>query len=54
MTSAVTTTNTTAGQDPDHGSAVVEPLTQTALVTAQGQDLDRRHCGGKDRRHGDP
>ena len=37
MTSAVTTTNTTAGQDPDHGSADVEPLTQTALVTAQGK-----------------
>ena len=37
MTSAGTTTNTTAGQDPDHGSAAVEPLTETALVTAQGK-----------------
>ena len=37
MTSVGATTNTTAGQDPDHGSAVVEPLTQTALITAQGK-----------------
>ena len=37
MTSAGTTTNTTAGQDPDHGSAAVEPLTETALITAQGK-----------------